>query len=91
MSSARQWHARHPNNAIGDFYVEDRCCTLCGVPETAPALFEIDYERQRHCWVKRQPTNVAELDEMLDVIASAELSASATAVATSTSSRGSKR
>jgi hypothetical protein len=63
----------HPRNAAGDFYVVGGCCTLCGVPDRAPTLFEVDYEGERHCWVKRQPSGSAELDEMIEVIAIAEL------------------
>lgn len=58
-------------NVIGPFYVEDGCCTLCGVPSTeAPDLFA---EAERHCYVRRQPTTPEELERMLSVINCAEL------------------
>jgi hypothetical protein len=71
---------RHALNAPGDFYVEDDCCTLCGVPGvSAPELFggfaadgTVD-EGVRHCWVKRQPQSGAELDAMIDTMARQEL------------------
>ena len=72
MSSSRK-HAAHPRNAIGEFYVVNECCTLCGVPEYAPTLFELDSENEKHCWVKRQPVSAVELDQMLEVIAIADL------------------
>jgi len=73
MSTSLRKHPAHPSNAIGAFYVVDGCCTLCGVPEYAPALFELDVAHERHCWVKRQPATATELDQMLEVIAMADL------------------
>jgi hypothetical protein len=73
MSTSSRRHAPHPNNAPGPFYVVNDCCTLCGVPEFAPTLFELDFGEGNHCWVKRQPTTAAELDQMLEVIAAADL------------------
>ena len=65
---------RHPLNADGDFYVEDGCCTMCGVPEMeAPALFGRASGSDSHCFVKRQPQSPDEFDQMLNVIACAEL------------------
>jgi hypothetical protein len=73
MPPSSRTHAQHPNNAPGPFYVVDGCCTLCGVPEYAPTLFELDLDQGNHCWVKKQPTTALELDEMLKVIAAADL------------------
>lgn len=66
----------HPANAPGDFYVEDQCCTLCGVPQlVAPELFSIleQSDQTSHCYVRRQPATEAEVDSMLNVISAAEL------------------
>ena len=63
---------RYALNVVGPFYVEDGCCTACGVPQSiAPALFtENEHE---HCYVRRQPGDEAETDAMLRVIATQEL------------------
>ena len=64
----------YPANAPGEFYVEDQCCTLCGVPQvTAPELFSAIDDAADHCYVKRQPANEAELARMLRTISGAEL------------------
>jgi len=63
----------HPENAAGPFYVEDGCCTACGVPEAiAPELFA--WDGNSHCFVKRQPVTPSETDKALQVVAHAELS-----------------
>ena len=60
-------------NVAGDFYVEDGCCTLCGVPEAvAPDLFETG-EGAEQCYVKRQPASPDELRRMVDVFARQDL------------------
>lgn len=63
---------RYALNVIGPFYVEDGCCTSCGVPQSiAPALFaENEHD---HCYVRRQPVGDPETDAMLRVIATQEL------------------
>ncbi|MDA7873761.1 ferredoxin [Rhodopirellula sp.] len=64
----------HPLNVIGDFYVEDGCCTACDVPQTeAPELFGMADKPYYHCYVKRQPKSEPEQDQMLSAIACAEL------------------
>lgn len=56
----------YSKNAPGDFYVEDGCCTLCGVPwDMAPDHFEVD---DQQCYVKRQPTNEGEVHKMISVM-----------------------
>ncbi len=41
-----------PKNVPGDFYVEDGCCTSCGMPTTeAPELFA--YAPDGHCYVRQ--------------------------------------
>ncbi len=62
----------HPKNAAGSFYVVNGCCTACGVPDVlAPALFA--YDKDNHCFVKRQPQTSKELESALDVIVGQEL------------------
>ena len=62
----------HPQNAPGDFYVEDQCCTMCAIPFTeAPALFGTTTD-ESHCFVKKQPSTDIELDEMVNAIRCAE-------------------
>jgi hypothetical protein len=66
----------HPANVPGDFYVEDGCCTMCGVPfAEAPELFGTcrDSKGYPHCFVKRQPETTDELAKMLSTIRLAEL------------------
>jgi len=63
-------------NVPGDFYVEDGCCTMCGVPfVAAPELFGIwhDYRGYEHCYVTRQPTDPDEMEKMIETIARADL------------------
>lgn len=65
-----------PLNVPGDYYVQTDCCTMCNVPlAVAPLLFgEVtDHDGYMHCFVKRQPETPAEHDQMLEVMASAEL------------------
>lgn len=65
--------ARYRLNVVGPFYVEDGCCTACGVPDAeAPELFATD-EGEVHCFVKKQPESPRELFRMLSTIARAEL------------------
>lgn len=63
---------RYSLNVVGPFYVEDGCCTSCGVPQVfAPALFAEN--GQEHCYVRRQPETEAETDAMVRAIANQEL------------------
>ena len=64
-------HTRHHLNVAGPFYVEDGCCTRCGVPDvTAPELFgEADYT----CFVKRQPETTDEVDRMVRAMITSEV------------------
>lgn len=53
-----------PENAPGDFYVEDGCCTSCRMPsEVAPSLFS--YAEDGHCYVSKQPSNGNEIHQMI--------------------------
>ena len=61
----------HPRNVAGEFYVENECCTLCGVPwHAAPELFAYD---DSGCWVAKQPANAGERQKMRRVIDTQEL------------------
>jgi hypothetical protein len=77
MSTMRK-HKAVNENVDGDFYVEDNCCTMCGVPESeAPTLFggfsEQDESEDVQCYVKKQPETKEELEQMVNTIACAEL------------------
>lgn len=62
-------------NVAGDFYVEDGCCTACGVPAIeAPGMFAWDTDADcLHCYVCKQPSTPAEVTQTLNAIAAAEL------------------
>ncbi len=65
-------------NVEGDFYVEEGCCTMCGVPQAeAPELFGgfDDKCNATHdqCFVKKQPNNNEELNKMINTLATQEL------------------
>ena len=60
---------RYPANAPGPFYVEDGCCTMCGVPDSAPEVFGND---RTHCYVQRQPVTEEEVERTLRVIRTQE-------------------
>ncbi len=61
-----------PDNVPGDFYVEDGCCTACGLPMTeAPGLFA--YASDGHCYVRRQPSSATDMARMIDALAVQEL------------------
>ena len=64
----------HPENASGDFYVVDGCCTRCGVPEVeAPDIFALATSDPSHCVIAKQPRTPAEVDRTLNAIQAAEL------------------
>jgi ferredoxin len=55
-------------NLPGDYYVEDGCCTSCGMPTTvAPDLFS--YANDGHCYVSKQPADGKEVFQMLQAFA----------------------
>src|SRR5690242_2490735 len=66
----------HPENAPGDYFVEDGCCLTCEVPfHFAPDLFAwyLDPKGQPcHCFVMRQPETPDEHERMFEVIRHAE-------------------
>lgn len=53
-----------PLNVPGDFYVEDGCCTSCGMPASeAPELFACAPDG--HCYVRKQPSSAKEMWQMI--------------------------
>ena len=63
----------HPKNVPGDFYVENECCVLCGVPqEIAPDLFSPLDEDGEHCFVRAQPETPDQVQRIIEVIQAAE-------------------
>ena len=72
---------KHPavkENVPGGFYVEEGCCTMCGVPHAeAPALFggltKNGKRTQEQCFVKKQPETGEELNQMINVMATQDL------------------
>jgi ferredoxin len=57
-----------PENSPGAFYVEDGCCTSCGMPSTvAPSLFS--YANDGHCYVSKQPSDGKEIFQMIEAFA----------------------
>ena len=69
----------HSSNAPGDFYVENECCTSCGIPiDIAPGLFaweepELPVTCSNHCYICNQPNTPEQLDKMMEVMATQEL------------------
>jgi hypothetical protein len=62
-----------PKNVEGDFYVEDGCCTRCGVPELyAPDIIGFD-ESDAHCFIAKQPTDDNELYQAIKATWASEL------------------
>lgn len=52
-------------NVPGTFYVEEGCCTSCGMPsQVAPELFA--YATDGHCYVSKQPTSAADIRQMIE-------------------------
>ncbi|OCC00610.1 hypothetical protein BA190_32965 [Labrys sp. WJW] len=65
----------HPENCVGDFYVDDDCCVTCGVPlDLAPEIFawatDVDLPS---CVVVRQPTTPDEIYRTLAAVRGAEV------------------
>jgi len=60
------------NNVPGPFYVEDGCCTACGIPESA-APEHFTYDESGQCYVRKQPCTLQKTDRMLQAMWGAEL------------------
>jgi hypothetical protein len=65
----------HPDNAPGAFYVEDGCCTACGVTvDVAPDVFSwVEGPEHTYCVVAHQPRTADALDRTLVAMWSGEL------------------
>lgn len=60
---------RHPLNVIGPFYAEDGGCITCGAPEhEAPTLIASIDEPAGHCYFKRQPETLEEVEQAIRAI-----------------------
>ena len=63
-----------PTSVPGDFYVENQCCTSCGVPQAvAPDLVGWVDEEKSHCFWKKQPETQAELEHAFAIFDGQEL------------------
>lgn len=61
---------RFPQNAQGDFYVENGICTNCGAPGAeAPDLIDHSKGEYGHCYFKKQPQTVDEIERAINAIA----------------------
>ena len=77
MQNQRKFKAVKENTE-GDFYVEDGCCTMCGVPHAeAPEHFggfdekgEVTHDQ---CFVKKQPQTPQEEQLMVNAMAAQEM------------------
>jgi hypothetical protein len=62
----------HPQNALGDFYVEDTECMACGYPHVlAPDLMACEHTPEDphvHCYFKKQPADPWELKQAIDAV-----------------------
>lgn len=62
---------RYHLNVVGDFFVEDGCCTMCGIPQQfAPGLFQDD---ELQCYVAKQPESPEDMQAMYKVLESNDL------------------
>lgn len=59
----------HSLNVPGEYYVEDGCCTACGVPQSLAGDFfgekYTDGSSQYHCYIKKQPQSGKDLDRLI--------------------------
>ena len=61
---------RHPENAKGDFYVENESCVSCGAPhDEAPDLIDHSLKNTGHCFFKKQPQTEEEIQKAINAIA----------------------
>ena len=67
-------HSPEPSSVPGDFYVENRCCVFCGVPQAvAPDLVEWTDETKSQCRWKKQPSTEGELEQAFAIFDGQEL------------------
>ena len=63
-----------PSSAPGDFYVENHCCTSCGVAQVvAPDLVGWVDANLSHCYWKKQPTTAEEMQQAFAIFDGQEL------------------
>ena len=66
--------APEPTSAPGEFYVENHCCTSCGVPQSvAPDLVGWIDADMSHCYWKKQPETPGELERAFLILNGQEL------------------
>jgi hypothetical protein len=59
---------KYPENVSGPFWVECDLCMFCRAPESvAPGLIGFS-EAKSHCYFKKQPDTVAELDQAIKAV-----------------------
>jgi hypothetical protein len=74
MPMTREPENPEAKSALGDFYVQDACCTRCGVPQAiAPDLVGWTNENLTQCHWLRQPQMADELDRAIKIIHTQEL------------------
>lgn len=60
---------RFPENAEGDFYVENDACTACGAPQAeAPDLIDHSKKELGHCFFKKQPQTPEEIGRAINAM-----------------------
>jgi len=58
----------------GDFYVQNECCTACGVPQAiAPDLVGWTNEKYRQCYWIKQPETPGEIERAVEILHAQEL------------------
>jgi len=63
-----------PASVRGDFYVQEGCCTSCGVPQLiAPELVGSTEDKVPSCYWVRQPESPEEVDRAIKIIQTQEL------------------
>jgi hypothetical protein len=61
-------------SARGDFYLQDECCTSCGVPQSiAPELVGWTEGKLQSCYWIRQPKTAEELSRAIKIFHTQEL------------------
>jgi hypothetical protein len=67
-------HPSQVGSASGDFYLQDGCCTSCGVPQAiAPELVGWKDENSGGCYWIKQPETLDEMDRAIRILHTQEL------------------
>lgn len=67
--SGKKFDERFPENAHGDFYVQNQVCIACGAPEAeAPDLIDHSKIEYGHCYFKKQPKTPDELSRAISAM-----------------------